>query len=114
MKKELELRSILDPPYNWLFSKLAQVQQDGVKFLCDIRADVLKILLESTTLPNNQRLAMKTMTGHLKDLLGHWFSAGLMDLEQVKCVLRDSHAAGVTGLILQNSLEVSLVLLESL
>ena len=83
MKKEMELRSILEPPYNWLFSKLAQVQQGGVKFLSDIRADVLKILLESPSLPSDQRLALKTMSGHLKELLTHWFSAGLLELEQV-------------------------------
>jgi len=83
MKKEQELRTILDPPYNWLFSKLAQIQQNGVKFLGDIRADVLTVLLESKTLPNDQRLALKTMSGHLKELLTHWFSAGLLELEQV-------------------------------
>jgi malonyl-CoA decarboxylase len=83
MKKEQELRTILDPPYNWLFSKLAQIQQNGVKFLGDIRADVLTILLESKSLPNDQRLALKTMSGHLRELLTHWFSAGLLELEQV-------------------------------
>lgn len=83
LKKELELRNILEPPYNWLFSKIAQVSQNGVKFLSDIRADILTILLHSNDLKSDQRLALKTMSGHLKDLLSHWFSAGLLELEQV-------------------------------
>lgn len=83
MKKELELRNILEPPYNWLFSKIAAVSQNGVKFLSDSRADILTFLLQSNDLKNDQRLALKTMSGHLKDLLSHWFSAGLLELEQV-------------------------------
>ena len=83
MKKELELRTILEPPYNWLFSKLAQISFNGVKFLSDIRADTLNVLMESKNLPGDERLALKTMSNHLKDLLSHWFSAGLLELEQV-------------------------------
>jgi hypothetical protein len=81
-RAELQLRTALDPPYNWLFSKMAQVSVEGVKFLSDLRADILK-LLGNKNLNSDHRLALRSMSNHLKDLLGHWFSAGLLDLEQI-------------------------------
>ena len=82
LRSESQLRQILDPDYNWLFSKIAQVSGNGVKFLCDFRADMLSILHQKN-LTNDERSAVRTMSGHLKDLLSHWFSAGLLELEQI-------------------------------
>ena len=82
-KKEEELRAVLEPPYNWLYTKVSQVTKDGVKFLCDIRADLLNILSNDKSLSNQERSDLKTMNGHLKVLLSHWFSAGFLELEQV-------------------------------
>ena len=82
-KAELQLRNVLDPPYNWLYTRVAQVSPQGVKFLSDLRADALNILASKKALTNEHRLALKAMSGHLKDLLAHWFSAGLLDLEQI-------------------------------
>ena len=82
LRSESQLRQILDPDYNWLFSKIAQVSGNGVKFLCDFRADMLSILHQKN-LSNDERSAVRTMSGHLKDLLSHWFSAGLLELEQI-------------------------------
>ena len=82
LRTESQLRQILDPSYNWLFSKIAQATTHGVKFLCDFRADVLTAL-QQKNLSNEDRLALKTMSTHLKDLLSHWFSAGLLELEQI-------------------------------
>ena len=82
-KKEEELRAVLEPSYNWLYTKVSQVTKEGVKFLCDVRADLLYILSHDKNLSNEDRVHLKTMSTHLKVLLSHWFSAGFLELEQV-------------------------------
>ena len=82
-KKEEELRAVLEPSYNWLYTKVSQVTKEGVKFLCDVRADLLSILSHDKNLSNDDRVQLKTMSSHLKVLLSHWFSAGFLELEQV-------------------------------
>ena len=54
----------------------------GVKFLCDFRSDVL-VAMKMKNISTEDRSALKTMSSHLKDLLSHWFSAGLLELEQI-------------------------------
>ena len=72
-KKEEELRAVLEPSYNWLYTKVSQVTKEGVKFLCDVRADLLSILSHDKNLSNDDRVQLKTMSSHLKVLLSHWF-----------------------------------------
>ena len=82
LRLESQLRQTLDPDYNWIFSKIAQVTSQGVKFLCDFRSDVL-VAMKMKNISTEDRSALKTMSSHLKDLLSHWFSAGLLELEQI-------------------------------
>ena len=82
LRLESQLRQTLDPDYNWIFSKVAQVTSQGVKFLCDFRSDIL-VAMRMKNISNENRLGLKTMSAHLKDLLSHWFSAGLLELEQI-------------------------------
>ena len=82
LRLESQLRQTLDPDYNWIFSKIAQVTSQGVKFLCDFRSDVL-VAMKVKNISNEDRSALKTMSSHLNDLLSHWFSAGLLELEQI-------------------------------
>ncbi|XP_040574284.1 malonyl-CoA decarboxylase, mitochondrial [Lepeophtheirus salmonis] len=69
---EETLRSSLIPPYIWLFQKIAQLN-GGVKFLVDLRSDLI------TLSPSNTRF----LNSQLKTLLGHWFAVGFLELQQV-------------------------------
>lgn len=80
VRLEGQLRNALSPAHNWLFTLIAH-KSDGVKFLADLRADLLSIgqLVDN----REQSLALRTMSGHVKDLLSHWFSAGFLQLDQI-------------------------------
>ena len=64
-------------------------QRDGVKFLVDLRADLIeatkRLNEEDMTNEEKERLKglLRTMNNHLKSLLAHWFSVGFLALEQV-------------------------------
>ena len=51
---EAQLKSLLNPPYNWLFSNMAHLEE-GVKFLSDLRADILSMLSSDKSLERDQR-----------------------------------------------------------
>ena len=61
----------------------------GVKFLVDLRADLIEIIrtMSETNLAKEEKEKLlpilKTMNNHLKLLLAHWFSVGFLTLEQV-------------------------------
>ena len=65
-------------------------QKDGVKFLVDMRADLIGMtrhLNEDITMEAEEKEKLKpllrTMNNHLRSLLAHWFSVGFLTLEQV-------------------------------
>ena len=61
----------------------------GVKFLVDLRADLIEIIrtINETGLDKEEKEKLipllKTMNNHLKLLLAHWFSVGFLTLEQI-------------------------------
>lgn len=70
----VKLRDMLDPPRMKLLSLLNSVPE-GVKFLVDMRADVLALQKE---LPS-----LKLLDADLKRLLNAWFDIGLLNLEEI-------------------------------
>lgn len=70
----IQLRDVLDPPRMRLLSLLNSVPE-GVKFLVDMRADVIALQKE---LPS-----LKLLDADLKRLLNAWFDIGLLNLEEI-------------------------------
>eukprot|EP00057_Strongylocentrotus_purpuratus_P015632 XP_011670106.1 PREDICTED: malonyl-CoA decarboxylase, mitochondrial [Strongylocentrotus purpuratus] len=80
LQAEKRLRQSLIPGYSTLFSHISRLQ-GGVKFLVDLRADLLDYLFSRPSLPNEAEL--KALNDTLKDLLIGWFAAGMLNLERV-------------------------------
>ena len=55
--------------------------EGGVKFLVDLRA--VLILASQASLEAGDLVRLRAMNGEVKSLLSHWFTAGLLTLEQV-------------------------------
>ncbi|XP_022244718.1 malonyl-CoA decarboxylase, mitochondrial-like isoform X2 [Limulus polyphemus] len=81
IKAEENLRSSLTPYYIGLFGHIGRLE-GGVKFLVDLRKDVLYLL---SMLEPNKSIApnIKALNKTLRDLLSLWFSAGFMRLQRV-------------------------------
>ncbi len=71
---EQDLRSALVPKRRKLLAKFNALTQ-GVKFLVDLRAELLPLSRESA--------ALKALDADLKDLLEHWFDFGFLDLRPI-------------------------------
>lgn len=71
---ERELISALTPDSIRIL-KLFSSLPNGVKFLVDLRADLLSL--------NEQDPATEALSAHLKDLLSSWFDPGFLDLERI-------------------------------
>lgn len=76
-----EMKNSLTPPQNLAFSKIGQIQ-GGVKFLVDLRKDVIGTLKEVNP-SSSDFAALKLMNSNLQSLLSYWFSMGFMAIEQV-------------------------------
>nr|XP_022293688.1 malonyl-CoA decarboxylase, mitochondrial-like isoform X1 [Crassostrea virginica] len=77
---EERLRHALIPQYQQLFSKIGRIE-GGVKFLVDMRADIL------TNLPGVQsddyKAHMRILQQTIRDLLALWFSVGFLHLQRI-------------------------------
>ncbi|MGM0561029.1 MAG: malonyl-CoA decarboxylase [Pseudomonadota bacterium] len=71
---ERELISALTPDSIRVL-KLFSSLPNGVKFLVDLRADLLNL--------SEQEPATEALSAHLKDLLSSWFDPGILDLERI-------------------------------
>ena len=80
-KLHRELVTSLAPPYTQSFTRIGQIQ-GGVKFLVDMRRDLLD-LIKQTDAKSPEFAALRDMNGNLKSLLSNWFSVGFLTLEQV-------------------------------
>lgn len=78
----VKLRDVLDPPRMKLLSLLNSVPE-GVKFLVDMRADVIALQKE---LPS-----LKLLDADLKRLLNAWFDIGLLNLEEITWEKSSAH-----------------------
>jgi len=80
-KVHQEMQRSLTPPQNLVFTKIGQLQ-GGVKFLVDLRKDIIQTL-KYVDAPSSQFAALKLMNTNLQSLLSYWFSMGFMSIEQV-------------------------------
>lgn len=76
-----ETREQLQPPGNFIFSKVGQLQ-GGVKFLVDMREDLL-VLLKQLDFKDENTPALQSMNKHLQLILSNWFSIGFLEVEQL-------------------------------
>ena len=80
-KIQEEIISSLSPSHHQTFRKIGQIR-GGVKFLVDLRRDVLQAIKTSDP-KSSEYSALKTMNGNLRNLLSNWFSVGFLNLLQV-------------------------------
>ncbi|XP_056138178.1 malonyl-CoA decarboxylase, mitochondrial [Lampris incognitus] len=78
LQAEDRLRYSLTPRYKQLLNHISRVE-GGVKFLVDLRADVLEIISFKT----KESPHIRDLNGTLKSLLSEWFSVGLLQLERI-------------------------------
>ncbi|XP_066540363.1 malonyl-CoA decarboxylase, mitochondrial [Hoplias malabaricus] len=78
LQVEDRLRYSLTPRYRHLLGHISRVE-GGVKFLVDLRADILDI--SSSKLSDSPH--MRDLNSTLKSLLSEWFSVGLLRLERI-------------------------------
>ncbi|XP_047452853.1 malonyl-CoA decarboxylase, mitochondrial [Mugil cephalus] len=78
LQVEDRLRYYLTPRYKQLLSHISKVE-GGVKFLVDLRADVLEIISSKAS----ESPHIRDLNGTLKSLLSEWFSVGLLRLERI-------------------------------
>jgi len=76
-----EMKTSLTPPQNLVFTKVGQIQ-GGVKFLVDLRKDIIETL-RNVNPSSTDFAALKMMNTNLQSLLSYWFSMGFMAIEQV-------------------------------
>ncbi|XP_047209542.1 malonyl-CoA decarboxylase, mitochondrial [Girardinichthys multiradiatus] len=78
LQAEDRLRYSLTPRYKQLFIHVSRVE-GGVKFLVDLRADLLEILTSKAS----DSPHIRDLNSALKSLLSEWFSVGLLRLERI-------------------------------
>ncbi|XP_028264283.1 malonyl-CoA decarboxylase, mitochondrial isoform X2 [Parambassis ranga] len=78
LQVEDRLRYSLTPRYKQLLSHISRVE-GGVKFLVDLRADVLEIITSKASESSH----IRDLNSTLKSLLSEWFSVGLLRLERI-------------------------------
>ncbi|XP_053175001.1 malonyl-CoA decarboxylase, mitochondrial [Scomber japonicus] len=78
LQAEDRLRYSLTPRYKQLLNHISKVE-GGVKFLVDLRADVLEIISSKAS----DSPHIRDLNGTLKSLLSEWFSVGLLRLERI-------------------------------
>ncbi|XP_054896043.1 malonyl-CoA decarboxylase, mitochondrial isoform X2 [Poeciliopsis prolifica] len=78
LQAEDRLRYSLTPRYKQLFGHVSRVE-GGVKFLVDLRADLLEILASKAS----ENPHIRDLNGTLKSLLSKWFAVGLLRLERI-------------------------------
>ncbi|CAL8360606.1 unnamed protein product [Lota lota] len=75
---EDRLRYCLTPRYRQLLNHISRAE-GGVKFLVDLRADLLEIIASK----NHEGPHIRDLNGTLKSLLSEWFSVGLLQLQRI-------------------------------
>ncbi|KAK1135496.1 hypothetical protein K0M31_000085 [Melipona bicolor] len=77
---ERNLKNALTPDYQWLFVIIGRLES-GVKFLVDLRTDILELILK--TEDTDESIAIQQLNITLRDLLLLWFSVGFLHLERI-------------------------------
>ncbi|XP_053305305.1 malonyl-CoA decarboxylase, mitochondrial [Spea bombifrons] len=78
LQVEDRLRYYLTPQYKVLFSHISKLE-GGMKFLVDLRADIVESL--ASKLADGPHI--REMSGVLKSMLSEWFSVGFLNLERI-------------------------------
>ncbi|KAI1890039.1 hypothetical protein AGOR_G00169110 [Albula goreensis] len=78
LQVEDRLRYSLTPRYRQLLSHISRVE-GGVKFLVDLRADVIEMISSKAS----ESPHLRDFNGTMKGLLSEWFSVGLLRLERI-------------------------------
>nr|CAD7415592.1 unnamed protein product [Timema poppensis] len=81
LKVEGRLKMHLTPQYSWLFIHLGRLER-GVKFLVDMRTDVLELISELDS-KDPHLLPLQQLNSTLRETLSLWFSVGFLNLERV-------------------------------
>ncbi|RZF37910.1 hypothetical protein LSTR_LSTR005410 [Laodelphax striatellus] len=81
IKVEDKLKTLLTPHYSWLFKHMGRLEK-GVKFLVDMRTDVLDLLTELDP-QCHDHVMLQQLNNNLRELLSLWFSVGFLNLERV-------------------------------
>ncbi|XP_021913341.1 malonyl-CoA decarboxylase, mitochondrial-like isoform X2 [Zootermopsis nevadensis] len=81
MKGEEQLKSLLTPQYAWLFVHVGRLER-GVKFLVDLRTDVLAVISE-LDVKDPAMVPMQKLNLTLREMLSLWFSVGFLNLERI-------------------------------
>lgn len=74
IKRELELREALEPPRLKILRQFNALPQ-GIKFLVDMRADLLRL--------KNEDADLNALEADLRRLLAAWFDIGLLDMQEI-------------------------------
>ncbi|KAL5010786.1 hypothetical protein ScPMuIL_013091 [Solemya velum] len=80
LKVEERLRNALIPRYQVLFGQIGRFE-GGVKFLVDLRADLLHHLGSVTS--DHDAAFLRALNVSLRDLLSLWFSVGFLNLQRI-------------------------------
>ncbi|MBN3309898.1 DCMC protein, partial [Amia calva] len=78
LQAEDRLRYCLTPRYKLLLQHVSRAE-GGVKFLVDLRADVLELISSKAA----DGPLIRDLSGTLKSMLSEWFSVGLLRLERI-------------------------------
>ncbi|KAJ4426092.1 hypothetical protein ANN_26901 [Periplaneta americana] len=81
MKGEERLKNLLTPQYSWLFIHMGRLER-GVKFLVDLRTDVLAVISDMDV-NDPAMVPMQQLNLTLREMLSLWFSVGFLNLERV-------------------------------
>jgi len=74
LKQESDLRDILEPGRLKILRQFNGLPE-GIKFLVDMRADLLRL--------KKHDAALQVLEGDLHKLLGNWFDIGLLDMQEI-------------------------------
>ncbi|CAH0384967.1 unnamed protein product [Bemisia tabaci] len=78
---ENKLRTLLTPSYLLLFKTVGRFQ-NGVKFLVDLRENILQLQSKLTAMaPESSPVKQMNLT--LKNLISDWFSVGFLELQRI-------------------------------
>ncbi|XP_023708296.1 malonyl-CoA decarboxylase, mitochondrial isoform X2 [Cryptotermes secundus] len=81
MKAEEWLKNLLTPQYSWLFIHMGRLER-GVKFLVDLRTDILAVISEMDV-EDPAMVPMQQLNLTLREMLSLWFSVGFLNLERI-------------------------------
>lgn len=84
LRAEEKLRMTLQPRYQHIFAVVGRLEK-GVKFLVDLRADLMDLIQARSTgsMENDDQTHLRVMSNNIRELLSLWFSVGFLDLERI-------------------------------